>query len=106
MYGCRLPILATLFTLSLCSGCAHNLGWVGPLIEPAIEDRGALNEAVQRYYTASTPDALRGAVNRALTIAPSAAMAHEIAAELALFEGDLERQVTHLLPTPPVTRLR
>ena len=97
MHGPRPLILLLLLVMGSASGCAHNLSRVGPLVHPSIEDKGPLNEAIQRYYTATTPDALRTAVTDALRLAPNDAMAHEIAAGLAHFEGDLERQVAHLL---------
>lgn len=92
----RIIPLILLF-MSAASGCAHHLGWAGPLTTSNLADRGPLDEAVQRYYTATTAEALRVAAQDALRVAPLDAMAHEVAADLARFEGDLEGQVSHLL---------
>lgn len=53
---------------------------------PPTRDEAALRAAVDRYYTADTPEALRAAVAAAQQAGPATALHHEIAADLALLE--------------------
>ncbi|MDP6945601.1 MAG: hypothetical protein QF464_15740, partial [Myxococcota bacterium] len=81
----------------LASGCAHGLGWVGPLSAEVPRDAEALDAAVEAYFTATDAAGLRAAVAKALEAAPKSAAAHEIAADLARLDEDLARQVDHIL---------
>lgn len=89
----RTPGLALAF--ALVTGCA-----TGPRVtlehREALDD-AALTKAVEAYYRAETPDALRQAVEAARLAGPDTARFHEVAASLATLEGREADAVTHLL---------
>ena len=97
MQNYRALVTLSLSALVLASGCGYSLSFVGPLSSEAPDDVGALHQAVDAYYSASDTSALSEAVTRALHLAPTSGMAHEIAANLAHLEGRLADQVSHLI---------
>ena len=100
----RYLIALTLSALCITSGCTHSLSWVGPLHEEHVDARDGLFEAIERYYRADDVSELRSAVDEALRLAPRSGMAHEIAADLAHMDGDIDAQVTHLIAALADTR--
>lgn len=64
---------------------------------PPPRDEAALAAAVEAYYTAPTPEAMRGAVEQARVAGPGASLYHEIAADLARFEDRPRDELNHLL---------
>ncbi|MBS1151479.1 MAG: Transglutaminase-like enzyme, partial [Myxococcaceae bacterium] len=70
---------------------------VGPTLGQApIADGAALSKAVEDFYRGATPEQLRQAVKAAQSAGPHSARFHEIAAELALLEGDDGATFDHL----------
>ena len=68
------------------------------LTSPApTRDVAALAVAGEAFYTASTPAAMRAAVEAARVAGPETALYHELAAELAGFENRDREQLDHLL---------
>ena len=66
------------------------------LIQAPVGDEAALTRAVEDFYRASTPEAMRTAVRDAQQLAPASARTHELAAELAALEGREADSFEHL----------
>ncbi len=62
-----------------------------------LADERALSEAVESFYQATSPQALRAAVEAASKIAPDSARFHEIASRLALLDGQDSEALEHLM---------
>ncbi len=79
------------------SGCAT----VAPLLRPASPSdeaqRRALDAASEQFYRAETPEALREAVEQTRRLGPDSARFHEVAARLALLEGQEGAAQEHLM---------
>lgn len=87
----RIVRIAALVLLAACTSIRPALRAVTP------RDESALDAAVEAFYQAQTPEALRAAVNAAAQIASDSARFHEIAARLAMLDGDDGQALAHLM---------
>ena len=83
--------IAALVAFAACTSVRPTLRPAGPV------DDAPLRAAAEAYYQAQTPEALRAAVRQAHELAPDSARFHEIAARLALLDGQDGEALEHLM---------
>lgn len=90
-------VLTLSLALTACGGGGGQIATqpMAPSAPP--RDEAALNAAVEAYYGATTPAAMRAAVAAALKAGPDAALAREVAADLAYMEDRPAEEIAHLL---------